>query len=174
MAHLFWGLLNLSLIIYFIITCFKLVKVAKNQIGGFAAIVFVFGLLSFVGGSKTDINENKLSKTKTFNFALGDSLEQNSVKFAHFILEDQIVTKYDLALNYGKIPHSEINTPISAYSGTTGLVIGTHWKPIKISVLKTSDKDTFKYLVYGILEWKLLGVRLYTQSKIYEGVKLWK
>ncbi|MCP9748940.1 hypothetical protein [Lacihabitans sp. CS3-21] len=174
MLHLIWGLLNLGLLIYFLIACFKFVKVARNHIGGFGSVVFVFGLLSFVGGSKSEGNAAKLYQIKTFNFAIKDSLEQNSVKFAHFILEDQIVTKYDLALNYGKIPHSEINTPISAYSGTTGLVIGTHWKPIKISVLKTSDKDTFKYLVYGILEWKLLGVRLYTQSKIYEGVKLWK
>ncbi|OYU93727.1 MAG: hypothetical protein CFE21_19365 [Bacteroidetes bacterium B1(2017)] len=132
----------------------------------------MFGLLYFVGGSKSDGNAAKLNQIKIFNFAIKDSLEQNSVKYDHLIFEDQIVTKYDLAFNYGKTSYSKINTPISAYSGTTGLVIGTHRKPIKISVLKTSDKDTFKYLVYGILEWKLLGVRLYTQSKIYDGVKL--
>jgi hypothetical protein len=169
MAHLIWGLLNLSLLIYFIITCFKLVKVAKNQIGGFAAIVFVFGLLSFMFGSKSDINENKLSKTKTFKFALGDSLEQNYSKFSHVILENNFVTKYDLFINSGKEITSQKNTPISAYSGTTGLVMGTKWKPQNINVLKTADDDILKYVVYGIVEWKLLGAKVYKQSKVFQG-----
>ena len=174
MAHLIWGLLNLSLLIYFIITSFKLVKVAKNQIGGFAAIVFVFGLLSFVCGSKSDINENKLSKTETFNFALEDSLEQNSGKFSHVILENNFVTKYDLFINSGKEITSQKNTPISAYSGTTGLVMGTKWKPQNINVLKTADDKILKYVVYGIVEWKLLGAKVYTQSKVFQGNEILK
>jgi hypothetical protein len=53
-------------------------------------------------------------------------------------------------------------------------VLGTNWKPLKIRVLKTNENDKFKYLVYGIVEWNLLGFRLYGQSKIYEGIKLLK
>lgn len=99
--------------------------------------------MSFVGGTKSDGKAAKLNQIKTFNFAFRDSLEQNSVKFAHFILEDQLVTKYDLGLNYGKVTHSKINMPIGAHYGTKGLVIGINWKPIKISVLKTNDEDKF-------------------------------
>ena len=174
MAHLIWGLLNLGILIYFIITCFKLVNVARKHIGGFATVVFVFGLLSFVGGSKSDTKGAKFSQTKTFNFALEDSLEQNSSNFTSVILENHWVTKYDLGLNYGKETTSKRNTPISAYSGTTGLVMGTKWKTQNISVLKTSDNDKFKYVVYGIVEWKLLGATLYTQSKVYQGSVLLK
>lgn len=169
MTHLIWGLLNLFLLIYFIITCFRLVKVARNHIGGLATIVFVFGLLSFVGGSKSDSNTTKFNQTKTFNFALEDSLELNSGKFSYFILENSLVTKYDLFLNSGKESTSQKNTPISAYSGTSGLVMGTNWKPQNISVLKTSDNNKFKYVVHGIIDWKLLGATLYTQPKVYEG-----
>lgn len=92
--------------------------------------------MSLVGGSKADDKAAKLNQIKTFNFAFINSLEQNSFKLAHFILEDQIVTKSDFAINYGKIPHSKINTPISSYSGTTGLCNDTNCKPIKINVLK--------------------------------------
>lgn len=170
MTHLIWGLLNFSLLIYFLIICFKLVKVARNHIGGFATIVFVFGLLSFVGGPKSDSNAVKVNQTKTFEFALKDSIELNSGKFSHVILENNWVTKYDLFLNSGKESTSQKNTPISAYSGTTGLVMGTNWKPQNIEVLKTSDNNKFKYVVHGIVEWKLLGATLYTQSKVYQGI----
>lgn len=170
MAHLIWGLLNLSLFIYFIITCFKLVKVAKKQIGGFATIVFVFGLLSFVGGSKSDSNTAKFCQSEMFKFALEDSLEQNSGKFSHIVIANHLVTKYDLGLSYGKETTSKSNTPISAYSGTTGLVMGTKWKPLNINILKTTENNKFRYVVYGIVEWKLLGATLYTQSKVYQGI----
>lgn len=169
MTHLIWGLLNLGLLIYFIITCFKLVKVARNHIGGLATIVFVFGLLSFVSGSKSDSNATKVNQTKTFKFALKDSIELNSGKFSHIILENNWVTKYDLFLNSGKESTSQKNTPISAYSGTTGLVMGTKWNPQNINILKTSDNNKFKYVVHGIVDWKLLGATIYTQPKIYEG-----
>jgi hypothetical protein len=170
MAHLIWGLLNLSLFIYFIITSFKLVKVAKKQIGGFATIVFVFGLLSFVGGSKSDSNTAKFSQSEMFKFALEDSLEQNSGKFSHIVIANHLVTKYDLGLNYGKEVASKNNTPISAYSSTIGLVMGTKWKPLNINILKTIENNKFRYVVYGIVEWKLLGATLYTQSKVYQGI----
>lgn len=174
MAYLIWGLLNLGILIYFFLTCFKLVKVARNHIGGFATVVFVFGLLSFVGGSKSESNSVKFNQTKTFKFTLEDSIELNSSKYSHVILEDHLVSKYDLGLIYGKEPTSKRNTPISAYSGTTGLVMGTNWKPLNISVLKTSDNDKFKYVVHGIVEWKLLGSTIYTQFKVYQGSVLLK
>jgi hypothetical protein len=147
-----------------------LAKLARNHVGGFATIIFVFGLLSFVGGSKSDSNLAKFSQIKTFNFALEDTLEQNSGKFSHLILENHWVTKYDLGLNYGKETTSQNNTPISAYSGMTGLVMGTNWKPLNINILKTTENNKFRYVVYGIVEWKLLGATLYTQSKVYQGI----
>lgn len=170
MLQIIWGLLNLGLLIYFVIICLKLAKLVRNHIGVLATIVFVFGLLSFVVGSKSDTNAATYNQTKTFKFALEDSLEQNSGKFSHVILENNFVTKYDLFLNSGKEITSQKNTPISAYSGTTGLVMGTKWKPLNINILKTTDNNKFRYIVYGIVEWKLLGATLYTQSKVYQGI----
>jgi hypothetical protein len=48
--------------------------------------------------------------------------------------------------------------------------MGTKWRPLNINILKTTDNNKFKYVVYGIVEWKLLGATLYTQSKVYQGI----
>ncbi len=75
-----------------------------------------------------------------------------------------------MLINSSKEITSQKNTPINAYSGTTGLVMGTKWKSQNINVLKTANDNKFKYVVYGVIEWKLLGATLYTQTKVYEGI----
>ena len=62
MLELIWGILNFAILIYFIIICFKAVKVIWENLGGIAALFLVLGLLSFKMNSK---NEN--DKTKTFD-----------------------------------------------------------------------------------------------------------
>ena len=68
----------------------------------------------------------------------------------------------------------QLNIPICAYSLTSGLVGGTEWKPMAIVVNRTGDNKRFEYFVDGIVEWKLLGARIYSQSKHYEEVALIK
>ena len=44
MLYLIWGLLNLGLVIYFLVICFRATKLVKEKIGLFAAVFFVLGL----------------------------------------------------------------------------------------------------------------------------------
>ncbi len=176
MTYLLWGLLNIGLFIFFIVICFKATKLIREKVGLFASIVFVFGLLSFVGQSNND-NANKeanSNKIKTWKFSSEDSLKSNNTYLLNIDLEKTLVSKYDLGIKYGIDKEERINFPISAYSSNSGFISGTNWKPISIIINMTNDNNKFEYFVDGVLEWKLLGATIYSEMKEYKGIVLTK
>lgn len=172
MIYLIWGLLNLGLIIYFLVICFKATKLVREKIGLFAAIFFVLGLLSFLGErAKDSYNKGANSnKTDSWNFASEDSLNREGVYFVQINLESNLISKRDLGVKYGRDKQGLTNIPISAYSTETGFISGTIWRPITIKVNRTDDNNKFQYFVIGVVEWKLLGATIYTQSKTFNGI----
>ena len=176
MIYLLWSLLNIGLFLYFIATCFKATKLVREKLGLFASIIFVFGLLSFVGNSNND-NENKepnSNNIKTWKFVSEDSLKNYESFMLDIDLEKTLIAKYDLGIKYGKDRQRQINVPISAYSSTIGFISGTNWKPISIIVNTTNDNNKFEYSVEGVVEWKLLGATIYSEQKEYKGITMTK
>jgi hypothetical protein len=176
MTYLLWGLLNIGLFISFIVICFKATKLIRENVGLFASIIFVFGLLSFVGHSKID-NDNKepnSNQIKTWKFISEDSLKSDESYLLDINLEKTLISKYELGIKYGKHKQGQINIPISAYSSTTGFISGTNWKPLSIIINRTDDNNKFEYFVDGVVEWKLLGATIYSQLKEYKGIALTK
>lgn len=172
MIQLLWGLVNIGLFLFFIIICFKATKLIRERIGFLSAIIFVFGLLSFVGQSGNDNtnNEPDSNQIKTWKFSSADSLKRNESYSLNIDLEKTVVSTYGLGIIYGKDKQGQRNIPISAYSSTTGFIMGTHWKPVSIIVERTNDPDKFKYSVDGVVDWRLLGTTIYSQLKEYKGV----
>ena len=170
MLYLLWGLLNILLFLYFIIICFKATRLLREKVGLLASIIFVIGLLSFIGQSNkgSDNKEPNSNQIKTWKFTSEDSINRNATSSVDIVLEKTLVSKYHLGLKYGK-DRQQRNSPISAYSLTTGLTSGTTWKPVTIVVNRTNDNYKFEYLVDGVVEWKLLGLTIYSQQKEYEG-----
>jgi hypothetical protein len=131
----------------------------------------VFGLLSFVGSSNSDneYKEPNSNKIKTWKFVSEDSLKNYENFMLDIELERTLIAKYELGIVYGKDRQKQINTPISAYSLTSGFISGTNWRPVSIIVNTTKDNNQFEYSVDGVLEWKLLGAMIYSQQKEYKG-----
>ena len=176
MTYLLWGLLNIGLFLFFIVICFKATKLIREKIGLFASIIFVFGLLSFVGHSNND-NDNKepnSNQIKTWKFISEDSLKSNDSYLLDIDLEKTLISKYVLGIKYGKDKQGQTNVLISAYSSTSGFISGTNWKPISIIVNTTNDNNKFEYSIAGVVEWKLLGAPIYSQLKEYKGIALTK
>ncbi|MBK0368740.1 hypothetical protein [Flavobacterium agrisoli] len=172
MTYLLWGLLNIGLFLFFILICFKATKLIREKLGLFASIIFVFGLLSYVGHSNGD-NDNKepnSNQIKTWKFVSEDSLKSNDTYLIDIDLEKTLISKYYLGIKYSKDKEGQVNIPISAYSSTTGYVSGTNWKPLSIIVNTTNDNNKFEYFVHGVVEWKLLGATIYSELKEYKGV----
>ena len=169
MIQLLWGLLNIWLLLFFIVICFKASRLVRDEIGYIAAIVFVFGILSFMGNKDSD------SKQKySWEFASKDSLITGINSSLHIRLEETLVTTLGLNIYYGYHKQDQRNTPIDAYSTLLGFTSGINWKPNSISINKIADNNKFQYYVNGILEWKLIGATIYAQPKNYQGIALIK
>src|SRR6185437_6672351 len=176
MLYLLWGLLNVGLFLFFIVICFKATKLIRQNFGLFASIVFVFGLLSFIGHSNNN-NDNKepnSNQTKTWKFTSDDSLSRNPTSSKFIVLEKTLISKYYLFVQYAKDKNGQVNIPVSASSSTNGFVSGTNWKPISIVINRTDDNNKFEYFVSGVVEWKLLGATIYSQLKEYKGIEATK
>lgn len=96
-------------------------------------------------------------------------MNRNATSFINIEIEKNWMSKKHLGVNYGKDIHGLISIPISAYSTNTGFVSGTVWKPISIKVTRTGDNNKFQYFIVGVVDWKLLGATIYTQSKEFAG-----
>jgi len=171
MIYLLWGLINVGLFIFFIVVCFKATKLIRENVGLFASIIFVFGLLSFIGQSNNDSDNKELNSNqiKSWKFNSEDSLNNAESFFLDIDLEKNLVSEFNLGIKYVRIKESLENMPISANSSMTGFVSGTSWKPKSIIVKRTNTNDRFNYFVAGVVEWKLLGMTVYLQSKDYKG-----
>jgi len=168
MLYLIWGLINIGLFLFFIFICFDATKLIREKLGLLASLIFVFGLLSFIGHSNND-NDNiepNTNRIKHWDFYSQDSIIQNTTDNIYINLEKTLISKYELGIQYGQKKTSKLNVPITAYSLTEGFISGTNWRPISIIVNQTDDNKNFWYLVYGTLEWKLLGATVYNQKHI--------
>ena len=170
MLYLLWALINIGIFIFFILTCIRATKLIREKFGLFAAIIFVFGLLSFVSAPNTNNNENRnqLNPSHT-RFNADESIEMYSGKFVTVPLERNLVSSYGLVISYGISKEEHLNIPVTASSHTLGLVSGTKWIPASITVNQTDDNKKFRYQVIGTVEWRLLGYTIYSQSKSFKG-----
>ncbi|RCR69524.1 hypothetical protein DUE52_11810 [Larkinella punicea] len=170
MLYLIWTLLNIALGVYFIILCFHAARLLKERVGLYAAVIFTFGFLSFAGnsGKKSDsFSENP--DVKKWNYVSRDSIVPGDLKFAHAQIDKTWISEIDLTVLCGTKKSSNQTVPVEATSVWSGFVSGYDWKPTSISVRATTGQK-YAYTVIGILQWKLLGISLYSQHKTYEGL----
>ncbi|GEL12013.1 hypothetical protein FGL01_27520 [Flavobacterium glycines] len=170
MIYLLWGLLNIILFLFFITICFKATRLIREKVGLLASIIFVFGLLSFMGHSNdnNDDDDPNKNQVKTWNFISKDNIQPNTSYFLNVDLEKTLISKFNLEIICGKNKQNII-VPISAYSLLNGFVSGINWKPTSITINNKDNNNKFEYLVYGTVEWKLLNLTIYSQRKEYKG-----
>jgi hypothetical protein len=176
MLYLLWGLLNIGVSVFFVVTCFRATKLVRERFGVLATIIFVFGLLSFFSRSNDsqDNTEPNSNQIRTWKFSSEDSLDRKATSLIDVELEKTLISKFRLGIKYGKDKQQQLNIPISAYSSITGFVSGINWKPSSIIVNRTDNNTKFEYYVDGMMEWKLPGATIYSQFKEYKGVALTK
>jgi hypothetical protein len=172
MLHLLWALINIGLFIFFVFICFNAAKLIKERFGLLASVIFVFGLLSFVGHSESDEEYNKPNtrSMQTWNLRTSDSSDEGYSYVAEVELEKTLISKYNLGIGYDKDSLVKKSTPVSAFSWITGFQSGTSWNPVSIIVNQTTGNNTFEYEVDGTVGWRLLGMTVYHQPKHWKGI----
>ncbi|WP_421825937.1 hypothetical protein [Larkinella sp.] len=169
MLYLIWTLLNIALGVYFIILCFQAARLLKERIGLYAAVIFTLGLICFAGNSgKKNDSFSTNPDVKKWTYVPRDSIIPGGLEFAHATIDKTWISEIDLTVLYGAKKSSNQTVPVEATSVWSGFVSGYDWKPTSISVHATTGQQ-YAYTVTGILQWKLLGIPLYSQPKMYEG-----
>ncbi|WP_138992143.1 hypothetical protein [Larkinella sp. C7] len=169
MLYLIWTLLNVALTVYFIVLCFQAARLLKERVGLYAAVIFTFGLLSIAANSgKKRVGFSKNQDVKKRTYVPRDSIIPGSLKFAHARIDKTWISRIELTVSYGVKKSSNQPVPVEANSVWWGSITGYHWKPVSISVHATTGQE-YAYTVVSILQWKLLGISLYSQPKTYEG-----
>lgn len=172
MFELIWGILNGLLLIYFIIICFKSVNIIKEKIGILASLVFVIGLLSFI--SKP--NENKIAdKNIEILNQTNPKKAFNGNTYLRFVtLEDNLTSKIELTILCGEKESDNELIILNADCNRTGFISGTNWNTKNIDVDKEKGEKFCKYSVSGIMEWKILGITIFSEVKDFSGNALLK
>lgn len=168
MLYLLWAILNTGLFVFFIVICFRATKLLREKAGLFVSIVFVFGLFSFVCNfnEKTTLPKNQINSSQ---FTPRDNLEINSFFHTKVTLKNNLISKHNLSISYGKSKERHSYVPINAYSHTEGFISGTNWIPHHIEVSPTGVSTQFEYSVNATTEWKLLGLTVFSNSRDYSG-----
>jgi hypothetical protein len=165
MLEIIWGILNIGILVYFIMICFKAAKIIKENLGGLATLVFVLGLLSYMGKKEEDNSFKSFDlqeqKKDTVQNYVGNTYSKQ------VLLEDNLATKISASIMYGKDKTGK--KLLRATAPRDGFVSGTYWKPSHFIVSKLDNKDNYEYQVIGSMEWKILGIRLYTEYKEFNG-----
>jgi hypothetical protein len=163
MIYLTWGILNIAMFLFFIITCFRAIGLVKQKLGLLTAVVFIIGLMSLSGTA----NSSKDWHKQAFNNR--DTTDQNSGGMLHIDLERTWISKYTLGVNYALGKESKQAVVLEAYSSTNGWSSGTDWEPGYISIRPTADGQKLQYEVWGNVRWTLLGLTVYRKAKRYKG-----
>ncbi len=171
MFYLFWTLLNCGLTILFCVVCYRAAKLLKDKLGAYDAIFFVIGLLSFTGCSNNhEASDPDTGQRHTWTFNQSPITPIPSLGNKPILLQDNLISKYFLAISYGKDNITKKYEPISAHSFTNGLTGSCTWVPAQVIINRSDDQRGLHYEVWGTVEWRVFGMAIYSESKKFEGV----
>jgi hypothetical protein len=162
MLELIWGSLNIGIFIYFLYICLKSAKNLHEKLGGFASLIFIFGLLAYMPNPNDENTNNK-----TFN----SSNEIEKFSGDSYIIEkkllESITSEIKLIIKLGENKNGE--KLLTAQTSRNGFISGINWNVKNIIVEKSPTENKYFYNVYGLFEWNLLGLKLYSESKNFKG-----
>jgi hypothetical protein len=166
MLELLWGILNIAILIYFIIICFKAIKIVRDNLGGIATLVFVMGLLSFISKPNEENNKVKTFKIKDESIIKGDEKSIRNVFSQEIVLEKELASTILATITFKE--YDQKIRLLNAYADRSGFVSGIDWKASNVDITKNTD-NSYNYQITGTKDWRILGLGVYTQFKIFKG-----
>ena len=84
-------------------------------------------------------------------------------------LENNISSKIVLRIFCGEKESDKELIILDADCNRTGFISGTNWNTKTIDVDKEKGRNFCRYNVSGIMEWKILGLTIYSEAKDFSG-----
>ena len=82
-------------------------------------------------------------------------------------MEDDLTSNIGLSILVGEKEAELVILNANCYR--SGFISGTNWNVENIEVDKQKNKRYCSYLVRGIMEWKILGITVYSEHKTFIG-----
>lgn len=165
MLYLLWVILNIVVFLLYIYVTYKATSLLRQKFGVGVALFFVIGLLSFVSGTGNEKDETSFKPAAQKSVSV-NLQEQNSYTA---LLEDNLAFEIKLDLVTNKATTQTPFETVIYYTHVSGFVAGHKWKPAVATFNYNNSNRTIHYEVHGVIDWKLLGIQLYAQSKVYTG-----
>lgn len=156
-------LISLSFTLLFLYIIYRASVLLKKEIGVWAVIVFILGILP------KSSNSSENSKTNwTFN---SDKVFVNGSRSSKTInVEDNFLNKVELLVSYGLDSASKEYLPIEAKIMNQGLLVnGSKFIPHGVIIRQSESPKLLKYEVYGMRKWQFFVIFNYNESKVFTG-----
>ena len=163
MTYVLWTLFNSFLGAGLLYLLFRLARLIYLRYGLTASIICIF-LLSCIGFKRTDKMVTPMDRTWEFKASEGIQYFQDiyTVK-----IYNNPIFSINLLLNTRSDKDRLIEQPVFALALLEGMSGSNEWTPTNIKVVPTGQ--TFKYVVTGIVDWNLMGTRVFQETKTITG-----
>ncbi|HLS37061.1 MAG TPA: hypothetical protein VK023_02205 [Sphingobacterium bovisgrunnientis] len=165
--YLSWCVLNGVSFILLLYHFFKCTSLINKKIGVIPALIFFIALPSLLSSYH---NANQPKETKESNFITFNKPSNNigSPYHNYYVIDDKQFARLFISLMYQKSINPQQYTPLSAGTNLSGLVAGVKWKQISLNITPLGN-NSFQYHVSGQYEFSFIGIKIYNQSKRFEG-----
>ena len=161
--YLIWSLINTAFALLFfglVLTLFtKGKQLFHNKHGNAIIVVFVLGVISMLGADGRDFDNTYWFHTK--------DLKGHNVKMLSAIVEENSAITLHLDVSFKKNDKGKL-VPSSSRSDITGFISGYQWEHTYTDI-DTQENGTHSYEMSGVMHWYLFGIKVYSQSRIFNG-----
>jgi len=165
MIELFWSILNITILLFFLYLfigfLFKGKKIFEGRFKNLSIAILILGVINMVSANDSDKFDNTINIDNKYN-------QENYEQASKLILEDNLTMNINLSIMYSK--ENKILIPIKATSNLSGFVSGFEWQIKSVHTTSKTNKEKKDFTAYGILEWKLFGIKIYSQEKSFKGI----
>lgn len=161
--YFLWILINAITIIGAFYLFIHYTSLINKRIGTFPALIFIVAIF----GSISSVSNTITTKNKSIEFNSADN-NAYSTELKNVILAQNKLVTLNLAIHYQNDSTKNTVLPLEAYTVRSGFVGGVNWELDNIFVHKI-ENNTYSYYVNGLCDWRILGLKIYTQSLSFEG-----
>jgi hypothetical protein len=156
-------LISLSFTLLFLYIIYRASVLLKKEIGLWAVIVFILGILPK--------SSNSLEKSKTEWTYNSDKVFVNGTQGRKYhTLEDNLISKVELMVSYGLDSASKKYLPTEASIINSGLIVGgSRLIPQYVKINPTESPKHLEYHVQGMRKWQFFFLFNYNEDKKFVG-----
>ena len=164
MLYIIWTFFNAVVFCLLLWMAYKAAGMVREKLGWAASLLLIVGLLSFMQAPEEKEEKNVLFLQPAHIYNKNPNQVHHST-----VLEKYPLFTLHLDVTCNVMPGGKSLQPAKVMADQYGLVTAHNWTLQDASVYYNIAKQQLEYKVYGTINWKLLGIPFYAQSKSFAG-----